>query len=267
MNAAVIAACAALVAAVACRANDAMAPQGLVGNYNLIARDGNPVPCCAYTDSQGNLVTLERGDLDLAADGTYSYAILQTLTAGFTLTEEPLALSSGRWTWNGSTLTLVDSSGLGSVSSALTDSSVKFRIQGHQYEFQRLAPVIVGQYFWASFDGGAPTCCAGDSAGTQVSVVGGELEIGANTASGTYQMWLVKKYSNGSGSTTDTNVLYASGAFTWDGQTLTLEGSGLTPADSGSSGRVVGWFTAGGLLSVLTQHHQYQFNRLEEGPQ
>jgi len=265
MNLRTIAAWAALAAAAACQANNSIAPGDLVGYYNLSARDGDRVPCCVRTDSQGNLVTVERGELEIEANGKYSFAIYQVLTAGSTLTEEPLVLSSGRWSLDGRTLTLVDSGGLGSVSSALMNGAVAFQIQGHEYEFKRIVPVVVGQYGWLTFDGGLPTCCVSDSAGTRVSVIGGELDIASGTPSGTYQMWLVKRYDSSSGSPMEADVKYASGAYVWDGQTLTLEGAGLTPADSGTSGRAVGSFT-GGLLTILTQNHKYQFIRLIQMP-
>jgi hypothetical protein len=267
MNRRVVVECVVFVTAAACGNNAVTAPQNVAGNYQLIARDGYPVPCCAFSDSLGNLVTLSKGWLNLTSNGTYTYAIFETFTSGTTLREAPLTVAFGQWTSDGRTLTLTDSTGATTLGSAASDSTVVLRIKNHQYEFHRTrAPGITGQYAWIGFDGGAPTCCAKDSGGLYVSIHGGVLEVGFNTDTGTYRMLLSYKYSGTDGSSTWATTQSSEGAYRWDGEILTLGSGGLTPADSLSSGQTRGSVTPSGLLAIQTQHHRYDFIRLIQLP-
>jgi hypothetical protein len=127
-----------LVLAASCGGRNPAAPLSVPGPYWLVTLDGNALPCCAYTDSSGSTIALNDGLLILFLDSTYSWRLENMRTNGDTRTVVPVSFSSGRWQWDGTTLTLSDSDRLGTIRSTFSDSSITLQAGTHRYEFHRL---------------------------------------------------------------------------------------------------------------------------------
>ena len=119
---------------------------------------------------------------------------------------------------------------------------------------------VAGQYTLTGFDGAGNLPCCGqtDSAGTVVTTSGGLLEVDWNTPSGTYAWDVVRNLQYPNGTSHQIQSRFSSGAYTWDGQTLTL-------VDSAGAGAMTGSFV-GGRLTVNKSGHQYAFLKLIQLP-
>lgn len=119
---------------------------------------------------------------------------------------------------------------------------------------------IAGQYELTGVDGtrDLPCCAYTDSLGTAVSTVGGMLQLGWNTAPGTYTWDFTLKRDYANGTSTEDQVRFSSGTYTWDGTTLTLTDSATSVAMSGAA--------ASDGLSVQTNDHRYAFSYLPHLP-
>jgi hypothetical protein len=120
---------------------------------------------------------------------------------------------------------------------------------------------IAGQYELTGVDGtrNLPCCAYTDSLGSVVSTVGGMLQLGWNTAAGAYTWDVTLRRDYANGTSTEDQVRFSSGTYTWDGTTLTLMDSATSVAMSGS-------IASDGPLTVQTNDHLYAFSYLPHLP-
>jgi hypothetical protein len=140
------AACALILVAGACGRNPLTATTDLVGQYVLTGFDGSRnLPCCSQTDTSGAVVSIAGGVLQIGwytPRGTYEWDLVRTYDyPDMTSRQEQSRFSSGTYTWDGQTLKLMDSNGLGPMTGSARDNIVTVGNQDEQYEFLRLIPL------------------------------------------------------------------------------------------------------------------------------
>jgi hypothetical protein len=132
-----------LLATVGCGEDLPTGSTRIVGQYVLTGFEGSRnLPCCGQTDASGTVVTIAGGALQLGwntPDGTYEWDVVRKYDyANGTSQQLQSRFSSGTYTWDGQTLTLVDSTGLAPLTGAVTGGIIALRNPDHQYEFLRL---------------------------------------------------------------------------------------------------------------------------------
>jgi hypothetical protein len=138
-----IAACAVLLATVGCAGQVPTGPTSVAGQYALTGFEGSRnLPCCRQTDSSGTVVTIAGGGLQIGWNtptGTYEWDVVRKYDyANGTSQQVQSRFSAGTYTWDGQTLTLVDSAGRVPMTGAVTGGILIVRTQDHQYEFLKL---------------------------------------------------------------------------------------------------------------------------------
>ena len=137
--------CTVLLATSACRDSTNPADRsGIAGQYELETVDGQrQLPCCAHTDSAGALVSIGNGILQIdwnTPAGAYEwYFVLNYDYQDGTSEQVQSSFSSGTYTLDGTTLTLVDSSNnLGRMTGSASDHEIVIQAPNHSYGFFRL---------------------------------------------------------------------------------------------------------------------------------
>ncbi len=259
-----------VVAAGGCAATEPVGPTGVISHYTLQALNAAALPCCAYTDSVGHLRTLIYGALDVFRDGTYSWQLNWKFTeGGITTYIVGPTFSWGTWTWNREELVLSDSTGLGRLNASVSASgaNIDVLVRGRTYSFLKRPMPIEGQYVLYTVDSTLVPCCARDSTGIRITITGAELDLGWNTAPGHYRVLLSERYDYPNGASASASSTFTTGAYVWDADTesLTLDGSVLTPLDSPGAAPAAGWRKGRG-LTLSTANHQYVFSLLIQIP-
>ena len=240
-------------------------PATIVGLYELEKLDGDVIgPCCSSHADSGRIAG---GGLRLggdAGDGKYTWRLTQMHLYGHVTRDSTFTFSAGRYTQDGAELTLVDSTGLGSMTGVIDDDVITVPTEDHEYGFVRWVRKVGGQYMllgcWDA-DGGPPGCPETDSEGAVVTVVGGELQVDLGKPgdyAGVYAWYLKRKYEYPDSTSEEIGSLFSAGTFTWDGETLILVDA------SGDLGPTTGTFpnSGTGLLTVLTPERRYAFGKL-----
>lgn len=115
---------------------------------------------------------------------------------------------------------------------------------------------LTGQYDWSGMDGNRGPCCERDSAGIRVTLLGGGLDLGYNSGVGKYYWSWVQEYDYPDGTSKQTQFVFSTGTYTWDGKTLTL-------ADSTGLGTMTG-SAEGPYIVIQAQGHRHEFFRLPQ---
>lgn len=107
------------------------------------------LPCYARKDSSGVFATVDSLDaqgLELGGDGTYIWGITPNYTYpnGTIITGTPFIFSSGKYTWDGKTLMLVDAQRLGPTTGLVSGNVIRLQTREHQYEFLKLPQLPPG---------------------------------------------------------------------------------------------------------------------------
>ncbi len=250
-------------------------PATIVGPYELEKLDGVVIgPCCSSHADSGRIVA---GLLELGGDvgdGKYTWRLDQVHLCDVSekhhvTRHTSFTFSAGRYTQAGAELTLLDSTGLGSMTGVIDDDVITVATEDHEYGFVRWVPEIRGQYrvtgCW-DVDGGPPGCPETDSEGAVVTVVGGDLEVGLSEGdayAGAYTLYLRRKYEYPDGTSEVIGSLFSAGTYTWDGgETLILVDA------SGDLGPITGTFPTPrmGRLVVLTPERRYELAKLMTFP-
>ena len=120
-------------------------------------------------------------------------------------------------------------------------------------------PTAAGQYVLVGcrdVGGGSPGCPETDSAGTVVTVVDGQLLIGAPVnPDGMYDMHLTLRYEDLNGTSEQVASLFSSGTYSADETTLVLVD------DFGGPAPITGTID-GSKITLLVGGRQYEFGRL-----
>jgi len=134
--------CVMLLAASACGQMVPTSPRSVVGQYAMTGFKGSRnLPCC-QTDSSGVVVTISGGGMQLGLNtpaGVYEWDVVRTYEyANGTSQQVQSPFSVGTYTWDGQTLTLIDSTGLASMTGVLAGGVLTVGHQGQEYEFLKL---------------------------------------------------------------------------------------------------------------------------------
>ncbi len=247
----------------------------IVGPYELEKLDGVVIgPCCSSHADSGRIAG---GGLRLggdAGDDKYTWRLTQVHLYGgpensSVTRDSTFTFSAGRYTQDGAELTLLDSTGLGSMTGVIDDDVITVATEHYEYGFVRWVPKVRGQYLLTGcwdVDGGPPGCPETDSEGAVVTVVGGTLLVGLSEGddyAGAYAWYLKRKYEYPDGTSTSEEIasLFSAGTYTWDGETLILVDA------SGDLGPITGTLSSsGGGLTVLTPERRYAFGKLSMLP-
>ena len=246
----------------------------VTGPYELEKLDGVVIgPCCSSHADSGRITggLLEFGG-DVG-DDKYTWRLSQVhvydVSENHHVTRSTsFTFSAGRYTQDGAELTLLDSTGLGSMTGVIDDDVITVATEDHEYGFVRWVPEIRGQYrltgCW-DVDGGPPGCPETDSEGAVVTVVRGNLLIGLSEGdayAGAYTWGLKRKYEYPDGTSEVIGSLFSAGTYTWDEETLILVDA------SGDLGPTTGTLPDPrmGLLVVLTPERRYEFGKLTTFP-
>jgi hypothetical protein len=119
------------------------ATASVAGQFTLTGVDTNGnLPCCRQADSSGTVVTTNGGLLQIGWNtptGGYEWdAVRSYRYSNGTSQTAQSQFSAGSFTWDGQTLTLVDSTGLGVMTGTRAGGRLTVRAFGHRYEFLEL---------------------------------------------------------------------------------------------------------------------------------
>jgi hypothetical protein len=134
--------CTVLLAMSACRG--ATNPARIAGQYDLAGADGQlGLPCCSITDSSGTVVSIGGGLLQIGWNtpaGTYRWDIIRVYDyPDGTSNDVQSEFSSGTYRWDGTTLTLEDTTGnLGRMTGSLGAPGIVVQAPDHRYGFLKL---------------------------------------------------------------------------------------------------------------------------------
>lgn len=242
----------------------------IAGEYRMTAMDGNTLPCCAHSDTAGEVVSLAYGTLDLHEDGTYVWTVqwryewkedsttYQTRLSDF-------VISSGRYSFQADSLLMRDSALSAPITALVTEGRLTVIMQGHEYSFVRMPPTSpVGQWTLLrchDLERRSEGCRRTDSSGVATMVSGGTLQIGYNVPAGRYRWSLISDRSYPDGTAKHvTEPNYSAGTYTWDGKVLSLTD------ESTKVGQITGVLRGTGRLDIRTHNYLYEFLRLVSLP-
>jgi hypothetical protein len=115
----------------------------VAGQYTLIGVDTTRnLPCCGQADSSGAIVTTGGGLLQIGwnvPSGRYEWDAVRSHGASNGTSQMVQSLfSAGSYTWDGQTLTLADSTGLGTMTGTRVTGRLTINALGHQFRFLEL---------------------------------------------------------------------------------------------------------------------------------
>ena len=140
------AACVLLLVTGGCGRNSLTTPTEITGQYVLTGFDGSRnLPCCSQTDTSGAVVAIAGGVLQIGWNTpgrTYEWDLVRKYDyPDMSSRQVQSRFSSGTYTWDGQTLKLMDSNGLGPMTGSTNGNIITVGNQDQQYEFLRLIPL------------------------------------------------------------------------------------------------------------------------------